>query len=115
MKIWNEGERTLTAEYLDAKWDARWAMQKQQAKLNAAVLADRKIVAYLIEHGAKSAVGANQAMPLHAAAERGDLAIVKLLVGRGDDHNVVMNNNVKPVDLARTNQHGEVVQFLERL
>ncbi len=83
--------------------------------LNAAILADRKAVAYLIEHGAKSVTGANQTMPLHVAAERGNLAIVKLLVDRGDYHNVVMKNNIKPVDLARTNQHGEVVQFLERL
>lgn len=83
--------------------------------LNAAIGADLETVKYLLENGAKIVAGNNQIRPLHAAAEHGDLALVKLLVAQGDDPHAQMTGGAKPIDLARANQHGEVVQYLERL
>ena len=61
--------------------------------------------------------GLNQSTPLHFAARRGHLTIVKRLLEYGADFtatNVYPNNDLKntPVDLAAMNGHFEVVDSL---
>ena len=61
--------------------------------------------------------GLNQSTPLHFAARRGHLTIVKRLLEYGADFtatNVYPNNDLKntPVDLAAINGHFEVVDCL---
>jgi ankyrin repeat protein len=71
-------------------------------------------VKLLIEHGAQ--VNAQQHggwAALHAAAQNGDLATAALLVEAGADVNMRAENNQRPLDLAMTKGHQDMVEYLE--
>jgi uncharacterized protein len=53
--------------------------------------------------------------PLHAAAHRGNLKLVKLLAEHGADPKMAMDNGDTPIDIARRDNHHEVVNFLEKV
>lgn len=71
----------------------------------------------LLEHGADPNLrdSTTGATPLHDAARTGYLETVRLLVEFNADTQAADNNNHRPVDLAHSNGHEEVVNFLSSL
>lgn len=61
---------------------------------------------------AKSQVGWTA---LHNAAESGHLNIVKMLVDSGADYYSSNRSKNTPLDLAKLNEHKEIVDYLENL
>ncbi|MGB0040265.1 MAG: ankyrin repeat domain-containing protein, partial [Terriglobales bacterium] len=65
-------------------------------------------------HGAP--VNARQAggwVPVHAAAQNGDRAMVELLLRHGADVTLVNDDGKTPAAVAREKEHGEVAGMLE--
>ncbi len=77
-----------------------------------------EVVEALIAHGADvDRRGVNGYAPLHIAAERGDLAMVDLLISHGADPNVIasIDDRGTPVEVAATAGHLDVVERLRPL
>ena|SRR2546423_984556 len=60
-----------------------------------------------------SAQACDGATPLHLAAGRGHLVVVKYLLAKGADRKVLDKENRTPLDYAKQNAKGAVVQYLD--
>ncbi|MED6271487.1 hypothetical protein CHARACLAT_020774 [Characodon lateralis] len=85
--------------------------------LQVVMMGSSPVAQLLLTHGADPNVAdrSTRATPLHDAARAGFLDTVRLLVEAGADPQARDNSNRLPVDLARQNDHTDVVAFLKTL
>ncbi|MEQ2183875.1 hypothetical protein GOODEAATRI_002418 [Goodea atripinnis] len=102
----------------------RTALQKSNDRrikgsvlLKVMMMGSSPVAQLLLTHGADPNVAdrSTRATPLHDAARAGFLDTVRLLVEAGADRQARDNANRLPVDLARQNDHTDVVAFLKTL
>ena len=73
---------------------------------------DLRTVQVLLDHGAPvDARVEGGAAPLHSAAFNGNLAIVEALLARGADPHAAKDDGKTPLDLAREQQHEDVLEL----
>ncbi|XP_036407586.1 cyclin-dependent kinase 4 inhibitor B-like [Megalops cyprinoides] len=85
--------------------------------LQVMMMGSTAVARLLLEHGANPNVSDSHtgATPLHDAARGGFLETVAILIQYQADVNARDYNDRRPIDLARTNGHLDVVAFLESL
>jgi ankyrin repeat protein len=70
----------------------------------------------LLDRGADANARQNGGwVPLHAAAQQGDLECARALIAAGADPSVRADNNQQPMDLALTGGRQAMVEFLEAI
>ncbi|XP_040891512.1 cyclin-dependent kinase 4 inhibitor B [Toxotes jaculatrix] len=89
----------------------------ERTALQVMMMGSTPVAEVLLKHGADPNLPDKNtgATPLHDAAMTGFLDTVRLLVACGANPQATDNTNCRPIDLARKNGHGEVVDFLESL
>jgi len=81
----------------------------------AALMGDRDVVDQLISQGSDiNEFDGDGKTAMHYAAERGRLAVVKLLLNMRARYDIKTQNKETPADMARNNGHDEIAGLLDR-
>ena len=75
----------------------------------------RNLASFLEDKNLKSGLYWDEDTPLHAAADHGQLEVVKYLAQILPDHNPENAKGKTPLDMAKAKGHQEIVDFLETL
>jgi ankyrin repeat protein len=122
-----DAQRSIAREHGFPNWAAllrhvasvRGSTSTNRSQLLAAVRAgDLSTVKQLLDTGANPRVGDGREMPLHAAARRGPLALVELLIAGGALEWQTDRHGRTPLDVARRNRprdRAAIIALLDRM